>query len=205
MSRNDLKHYYVDDHKELVNRKEIPFRFLAIDFFFDTADAVFSKDRVDVGSTILLESAIESGLKDKVLDYGCGYGVIAVVLSKLNYETVAIDVTHRAIELTKINAKKNKVSIDAQLIVDNNVDKYNNSFNSVLLNPPIRAGKAVIYEMFENAYDFLIDKGELFVVIRKQHGAKSAVTKLKSLFSDVQVINKSKGYWIIKSVKDLTS
>ena len=205
MSINDLKHYYVDDHTELKNRKEITFRFLTINCTFDTADAIFSKDRVDQGSILLLESFIENDQGKKVLDYGCGYGVIGVVLSKLGCDVVAIDVTKRAVELSKINAKKNDVAVAVELIKDNNVKKYNNCFNSVLLNPPIRAGKVVIYEMFENAYDFLKDKGELFIVIRKQHGAKSAVKKLESLFSDVTVINKSAGYWIIKGVKHLTT
>lgn len=201
MTNNDLKHYYVDDQKELINRKEISFRFLAIDFLFTTADNIFSKDRVDSGSQLLLKHAVESGITDKVLDYGCGYGVVATVLAKLNHEVIAVDVTHRAIELTLINAKRNNVLVDAQLIDHSNVDMYKNKFKTVLLNPPIRAGKTIIYEMFEKAYDFLLAEGVLYIVIRKQHGAKSAIAKLESLFTKVEVINKTKGYWIIKSVK----
>lgn len=198
---NDLKHYYVDDQKELTNRKEIPFRFLDIDFKFITADAIFSKDRVDAGSTLLLEAAVESGIKDIVLDYGCGYGVVGVTLAKLGHSIIGIDVTDRAIKLSEINAKQNQVKASFEKIKNNNVSKYNNTFNTVLLNPPIRAGKVVIYEMFDHAYNFLLPGGVLYIVMRKQHGAKSAVKKLESLFNDVTVINKSKGYYIIKSLK----
>lgn len=198
---NDLKHYYVDDQKELTNRKEIPFRFLDIDFKFTTADAIFSKDRVDAGSTLLLEAAVESGIKDLVLDYGCGYGVVGVTLAKLGHSIIGIDVTDRAIKLSEINAKQNQVKASFEKIINNNVEKYNNTFNTVLLNPPIRAGKVVIYEMFDNAYNFLLPGGVLYIVIRKQHGAKSAIKKLETLFNDVTIINKSKGYYIIKSLK----
>ena len=198
---NDLKHYYVDDQKELTNRKEIPFRFLDIDFKFITADSIFSKDKVDAGSTLLLEAAVESGIKDLVLDYGCGYGVVGVTLAKLGHSIIGIDVTDRAIKLSEINAKQNQVKASFEKIINNNVEKYNNTFNTVLLNPPIRAGKVVIYEMFDNAYNFLLPGGVLYIVMRKQHGAKSAIKKLETLFNDVTIINKSKGYYIIKSLK----
>ena len=198
---NDLKHYYVDDQKELTNRKEIPFRFLDIDFKFTTADSIFSKDKVDAGSTLLLQLAVESGIKDLVLDYGCGYGVVGVTLAKLGHSIIGIDVTDRAIKLSEINAKQNQVKASFEKIINNNVEKYNNTFNTVLLNPPIRAGKVVIYEMFDNAYNFLLPGGVLYIVIRKQHGAKSAIKKLETLFNDVTIINKSKGYYIIKSLK----
>ncbi|HZJ85636.1 MAG TPA: methyltransferase, partial [Erysipelotrichaceae bacterium] len=194
---NDLKHYYVDDQKELTNRKEITFRFLDIDFKFTTADSIFSKDKVDAGSTLLLQLAVESGIKDLVLDYGCGYGVVGVTLAKLGHSIIGIDVTDRAIKLSEINAKQNQVKASFEKIINNNVSKYNNTFNTVLLNPPIRAGKVVIYEMFDNAYNFLLPGGVLYIVMRKQHGAKSAIKKLETLFNDVTVINKSKGYYII--------
>ena len=201
MAVSDLKHYYVDDQKELTNRKEISFRFLDIDYNFITADSIFSKDRVDYGTTLLLKESLKAGFKDKVLDYGCGYGVVATVLSKHDHEVVAIDVTDRAVKLSEINAKNNKVNFKVEKIKNNNVDMYKSLFNTVLLNPPIRAGKKVIYQMFENVHGFLLEKGELYIVIRKQHGAKSAIKKLETLFKEVKVLNKSKGYWIIKSKK----
>ena len=201
MSRNDLKHYYVDDQKELTNRKEITFRFLDIEFRFTSADNVFSKDKVDLGSILLLQHAIESGISGNVLDYGCGYGVVGIVLAKLDHSVMAVDVTHRAVELSKLNAINNHVDLKVELIENNNVTKYKSLFNTVLLNPPIRAGKETIYSMFDNAYNFLDSEGVFYIVIRKQHGAASAIKKLETLFDSVTVLKKAKGYWIIKSVK----
>ncbi|HZJ85531.1 MAG TPA: methyltransferase, partial [Erysipelotrichaceae bacterium] len=79
MKKDYLVHYFKDDQKELINRKEISFRFLSIDYTFITADNVFSKDHVDSGSELLLTSALSEGLENDVLDYGCGYGVIGIV------------------------------------------------------------------------------------------------------------------------------
>lgn len=200
MTKVDHQHYYKDDQKELVNRKVISFRFLSIEYKFETSENIFSKDAVDFGSNLLISESLASGIESKVLDYGCGYGVVGIILSKEGYDTFGLDVTDRALKLSQINNELNKTNFKVAK-VDNNLSKYNNEFNTVLLNPPIRAGKSVIYEMFENSYDFLKENGVLYVVIKKQHGAQSAIKNLKELFTDVEVIKKSKGYYIIKNSK----
>lgn len=201
MSKDYLNHYFKDNQKELSNRKEISFRFLAIDFVFESADNVFSKDQVDFGSELLIKSALDYGVNNKVLDYGCGYGVVGIVLSKLGYQTCGIDVTERAIKLSSINAQKNQVDFRVSKVDTVNLSTYYNMFQTILLNPPIRAGKAVIYSMFENAYKFLNNEGRLFVVMRKQHGALSAKKELEKFFSKVEIVTKKKGYYIIVSEK----
>ncbi len=200
MIKDNLTHYFKDGPNELSNRKEITFRFLAIDYIFESADNVFSKDHVDLGSQLLMKSALDYGFESNVLDYGCGYGVVGIIMAKLAYKTFGVDVTSRAIKLSKINAKKNNVKFPVE-IIDDNLSKYYNKFNTVLLNPPIRAGKEVIYSMFENTYKFLNNGGKLFVVIRKQHGANSAIKKLEEIYSNVKVIEKKKGYYVIVSEK----
>lgn len=199
MNNDYLNHYYKDDQKELINRKEITFRFLSIDYTFTTADNVFSKDHVDEGSKLLIETAIDNGIENKVLDYGCGYGVVGIVLSKMNYDVLGLDITDRAVSLSRHNNEINKTNMEIKKVTSD-LTLYNNQFNTVLLNPPIRAGKEVIYSMFLNSYNFL-DKGVLYVVIRKSHGAASAVKYLKTIFDEVEVIKKSKGYHIIKNIK----
>lgn len=76
-----------------------------------------------------------------------------------------------------------------------------NTYTDILTNPPIRAGKKVIYEIFEKAYDYLCEGGCLWVVIRKQQGANSAVNKIKEVFGNCDIIEKEKGYWILKAKK----
>ncbi len=199
MAKDDLQHYYKDDQKELNNRKEISFRFLSIEYTFTTADNIFSKDGVDFGTRLLIETSLKNGMESEVLDYGCGYGVVGIILSKMGYDVFGLDVTDRALKLSMINNETNKTNFKVAK-VDFDLSKYNNRFNTILLNPPIRAGKDVIYSMFRNSYEFL-SKGTLYVVIKKQHGALSAVKELKTIFDDVEVVNKSKGYFIIKNTK----
>lgn len=200
MTKLDYQHYYTDDQKELLNRKEITFRFLSFEYNFITADNIFSKDGVDYGTNFLLKTSFNEGFKGEVLDYGCGYGVVGIVLSKNEYDVFGLDVTDRALELSRINNELNKTNFKVSKVTED-LAQYNNRFNTVLLNPPIRAGKKIIYQMFENAYNFLNHNGEMFIVIKKQHGAESALKFLKTLFDEVLVLKKSKGYFIIQCIK----
>lgn len=200
MRKDYLNHYYLDDQKQLLNRKEISFRFLNVDYYFETADNVFSKDHVDMGTHLLIETALDSGIKAPVLDYGCGYGAVGIVLSKNNYASIGLDVVDRALQLANLNAEKNKVDFKAYKVDD--LNEYRESFKTILLNPPIRAGKEVIYQMFAHAAMMLQNDGVLYVVMRKQHGANSAAQHLKTLFKSVDIIKKHKGFYIIKNIVD---
>jgi 16S rRNA (guanine1207-N2)-methyltransferase len=112
-----------------------------------------------------------------------------------------IDVNERAIELAKANAGQNSVQnvdiYESDTLI--NVKEYN--FAAILTNPPIRAGKKTVHGIFEQSHEHLVSHGELWVVIQKKQGAPSAIEKLKELFTTVDTIDKSRGYFIIKAVK----
>lgn len=76
-----------------------------------------------------------------------------------------------------------------------------NTYDFVLTNPPIRAGKEVVHRILEDAYVKLKLGGELFVVIQKKQGMPSAKKKMQDTFGNVEVLEKSKGYYILRSVK----
>ena len=78
-------------------------------------------------------------------------------------------------------------------------NEVNSSYDQIVINPPIRAGKAVIYKMFEDSVKHLNENGSLYIVIKKNLGANSAITKLSELFKKVEVLKKDKGYFIIKA------
>ena len=71
----------------------------------------------------------------------------------------------------------------------------------MITNPPIRAGKAVIYRMFDEAYAHLNGGGSFYAVIRRKQGAESACRKLEEIFQNCDVISRDKGYWVLKSTK----
>ena len=74
-------------------------------------------------------------------------------------------------------------------------------FDAIVTNPPIRAGKQVIYKMFEDASVSLKAGGALYLVIRKQQGAESCVKYLKTLFDTVEKLDKSAGFWVLKAAE----
>lgn len=154
---------------------------------------------MDYGSQVLLASLEQAPIYGKVLDLGCGYGPIGIVIKTLfpDVEMTSCDINPRAVELTKINAGKNHVTLEA--LQSDGFTNINDMFDIVITNPPIRAGKAVIYKMFDDAYAHLKDSGCLYVVIRKAQGAESAIKKLKDTFGNCEIINRKSGYWVLKS------
>ncbi|MBQ6498227.1 MAG: class I SAM-dependent methyltransferase [Bacilli bacterium] len=170
---------------------------LGNDFIFCTDNGVFSKDGLDFGSRLLLESIPLEEVGGKVLDMGCGYGVFGIVLNKiLSCEVDMVDVNLRALHLCDLNIKENKCT-NIMAFESNCYEKINSKYSCIVTNPPIRAGKRVVYEIVMNAKNYLEKDGKLFLVIRKEQGAKSLLVDLKKIYN-VEILNKKKGFFIIK-------
>lgn len=193
------RHYFSNNDDLKSKRKEVSFRFLNhIDLKFISDNGVFSKDGIDYGSRFLLEEIIKHENPSSLLDVGCGYGLIGITLAKyFNIETDMIDINNRAIQLSEENIKLNQIK--ANVFESNLFESVNKKYDLIITNPPIRAGKKVIYSLFEQAKNYLNDNGSLWIVIRKQHGAESALKYLNSVEFKVEVIEKSKGFWVIRA------
>jgi len=166
-------------------------------FIFYTDNGVFSKDGLDFGSRLLLETIPLEEVGGKVLDMGCGYGVFGIVLSKLTSCSVdMVDVNLRAIHLSEINIKENKLE-KVNAFYSNVYENINSKYSCVVTNPPIRAGKKIVYDIVMNARNYLESNGKLFLVIRKEQGAKSLIVDLKKYYN-VEILSKKKGFFIIK-------
>ncbi len=108
-----------------------------------------------------------------------------------------VDINQRALSLAEKNAKQNKVEnvIFRESDILSNVS--DEKFAAIVTNPPIRAGKQVVHQIFEESKAALLAQGELWVVIQKKQGAPSAKKKLEELFTTVEVVHKEKGYFIL--------
>ena len=110
-----------------------------------------------------------------------------------------VDINERAVDLTKINIEKYKLE-NVNCFISDGLNNVEGKYDRIVINPPIRAGKVVIYKMFEDSKLHLNDNGALYIVIKKSLGANSAIKKLQEVFSNVEVLEKDKGYFIIKSL-----
>ncbi|WP_347861732.1 class I SAM-dependent methyltransferase [Salimicrobium sp. PL1-032A] len=197
------EHYYSKKTDKASDRKVWTSVLRGRSFTFCSDHAVFSKNGVDFGSRVLIDSFEFPDLDGDLLDVGCGYGPIRLALAKEapSREVVMVDVNDRALELAAVNAEKNGVTNVDILESDGAAAVKDRSFAAVLTNPPIRAGKEVVHRIFEDASKVLKENGELWVVIQKKQGAPSAEKKMKELFQDVHLVKKVKGYYIYKAKK----
>lgn len=198
---SEQKHYFTDNRNLPSDRKEHSFRFSGHVYSFVTDHGVFSKTGVDQGTEILLDAIKDRELHGSILDLGCGYGVIGIVLAKTypGCKIDCIDVNARAVELAKENAKRNHVTI--QVFESDGYANVPGKYDVVVSNPPIRTGKKIVYGLFEGTYEHLEKDGIFLCVVRKQQGASSAQKKLTEIFGNCNIISKHKGYWVLMSVR----
>ena len=195
------EHYYTASPTSAHDRRSFTADVGGQALSFVTDAGVFSKNEVDPGSRLLIEAM--PSLEGRVLDLGCGWGAIGLFLKKRNPDIhlVCADVNERALSLARENARLN--GLEAEFILSDSFSEISASFDHIALNPPIRAGKTVIYAMFDGALEHLSPGGDLTIVIRKQQGAPSAQKRLEEVFGNAALIARSAGYHIIRSVKEV--
>ncbi len=178
---------------------------LGKEFVFNTSNSVFSKTAVDFGTMVMLETFVanEEGFIGSILDLGCGYGPVGVILAKTmgDVKITMVDINERAVKLSALNGEENKVSDKIKIFQSNIFESVEENFDRILTNPPIRAGKETVYTFFDGAYEHLNEGGKLYVVIQKKQGAKSSIDKLTSLFGNCETLYKKSGYFILCCVK----
>ena len=191
-------HYYTENPASAHDERRIVLSILGQELTFTTDAGVFSRDGLDRGTELLLEALPE--LTGRVLDLGCGWGAVGVALGK-KYPALGIvmtDINSRAVELARRNLAANGVK--AEVVQGDGFQSVAGDFDAIVTNPPIRAGKAVIYGLFDQAKARLAPGGALYIVIRKQQGAPSALKHLKEVYGDAEVIDRSSGFWVIRAL-----
>jgi len=188
-----MSHYFSYDPTLPSNRKTIHYSFQQHDFVFATDAGVFSKDHADPATDLLIKTI--PPLSGSLLDMGCGYGIIGIVLAKTyGLELMQADVNPLAVALTQANVKQNGIA--SNVLLSDGFDSIAGSFDAIALNPPIHAGKTVTYKMYEDAGKYLNPDGRLYVVTLRRHGAESTLAKLRSVYAGCEVLYKKKGYFV---------
>ena len=201
-----MSHYYDSDPQIESKIREISFEVNGIKMKLKTDNGVFSKNRVDEGSLAFLKVLLPLKLTGNILDLGCGYGTIGltIAMSSPTARITLADINSRALALCERNAKDLGLSQRVTCLQSDIFENIEGRYDSLVLNPPIRAGKKVTYAMYEQSRDYLIDGGSLFIVIRKAQGALSAATFIKSIYGNCTLLERSKGYYVYQAVKQLS-
>lgn len=192
-------HYYTRTPQSASRPAECSFTYRGIDLVFETDAGVFSRGEVDTGTRLLLE-ALPEEMHGEILDLGCGWGVIGISIARKwpGTQVTMADINTRALDLSRKNAERNRAEVicaesdGMEALADRN-------FDAVVTNPPIRAGKQVIYKMFADAAHRLKPGGALYLVIRKQQGAESCIRYLETIYAKVEKLDKSGGFWVLKA------
>lgn len=174
-----------------------------VSYPFVGADGTFSKDSLDDGTKLLLETIFQADLGNKILDVGCGAGPIGLILAATDSKrnVTLCDVNLTALDLAKQNAEMNGVSERVEIVESDVYHNINSIYDTIVSNPPIRAGKKVTYAIYDGACAHLRDGGSLIIVIRRKQGADSVQAYLNNLFGNASVLASHKGYRIIKATK----
>lgn len=197
-----MSQYFDNDNNVKHNKKIIEFYFNDKKYNLYSDNGVFSKDKFDYGTRLLLDSIDIEKISGNVLDLGCGLGVVGIILGTINknINIDMIDINDRALSLVRDNLTLNKVK--ANVFSSDVYSNVNKKYDYIITNPPIRAGKEVVRKFLLGGYDYLNDNGILYFVMRKDHGVKSMIKELENKYN-VTIINKDKGFYILSLTKHL--
>ena len=197
-----MSHYFENDKNLKSEIKELSYKYDSSFFTFYSDNGVFSKNGIDYGSKLLLEAYLNLDKEPKrVLDVGCGYGYIGIVIGVINNSYVdMIDVNKRAVHLTEKNIKRYK-DFRGSAFISDAYENIDSKYDVIITNPPIRVGKNKVLEILEGAFDHLNDNGYLYYVIRKDQGALS-IKKILENKNTVELIDRDKGYYVYRIKKN---
>jgi 16S rRNA (guanine1207-N2)-methyltransferase len=162
---------------------------------FKTSSGVFSKNKIDAGTQVLVD-AVRITPDETLLDVGGGYGAIGISLSFFCDSVLLIDINERACGLARENIVLNEVP--NAYVVCGTPSCVRKSFDVVVMNPPIRAGKKVVFQLIEESKNCLTNTGRMYIVARTRQGAKSIYSFVEGLFSETEYASLKGGYRVIK-------
>ncbi|MCI8575313.1 MAG: class I SAM-dependent methyltransferase [Bacilli bacterium] len=194
-----MEHYFTNNENLQSEIRTLAYHYKDEEFLFLSDNGIFSKDKLDFGSRLLIETFLENEKRTNLdlLDVGCGYGFIGITVSKILDSFVTMcDINKRALHLANRNIEKNKIR--GETILSNIYENITKKYDVILTNPPIRAGKVVVSKILMDAKNHLKPKGTLWFVIRKDQGAKSMLA-LVSKIAKCEIIEKSKGFYIMRA------
>ena len=189
-----MPHYYSEKQTSPLRLCKIKSAIMGKVFEFYSGSGVFSKKKVDSGTRILTENCIVEK-NWKILDLGCGYGVIGVVIGKMFPKTTVlmVDVNKRALKLAKMNIELHNIE-NAEVKYSNLYSAVKEKFNTIIVNPPITAGRKLCFRIIEEAKEHLEKDGLLQLIAKHRKKGKMLGEKMLEVFGNMEEKAKSGGY-----------
>jgi 16S rRNA (guanine1207-N2)-methyltransferase len=181
-----------------MERHSIDWSFDDVKYTFNTIESLFSFRQIDTGSIEMIKR-VDLKEDSKVLDIGCGYGVVGIwAASKIGAKNVVMsDVNEEAVKMASENAKLNNVG-DVKIIHSNGFKNIEDSeFTVIMSNPPYHTDFSVAKEFIEGSYKHLQMGGLLVMVTKRFDWYKN---KIQSVFGGVKWVE-SEGYYIFMAEK----
>ena len=172
-----------------------------IELSFETSSACFSPDGIDKGTLAML-SVVDFSVDDKVLDLGCGYGIVGIYAAKLISEAniVMSDNDELCVDLSIKNALLNGVSGVKVVLSDGFRNIVDNDFSIILSNPPYHSDFSVAKHFIEKGFNRLNIGGKMIMVTKRKDWYKN---KFISIFGGVK-ISEINDYFIFTAEKRST-
>ena len=198
-----MSQYFENDFLVASNKREISYEIYGHKITLLTDNGVFSKKQVDEGSFAFLKVIVPLMLEGNILDLGCGYGPIGltIAITSPKARVTLADINTRARALCDENTRRLGLSSRVTCVESNIYENLKGTYDAILINPPIRAGKKVTYQMYEGALSHLVSGGKLYIVIRRNQGALTASKYIEDLFGNVTLLKKDKGYYMYEAKK----
>lgn len=202
MSAEMVEHYYSKIQSSELQANSISVKLLGRSFVLHTANGVFSPEKIDAGTWLLIEhSTIKDGWD--ILDLGCGYGPVGVALAAKNpaSHVLLADVNERAVMLAQKNLEKYQLR-NAKALQSDGFEKIKAMFDTILLNPPQSAGRKLCNQLIAQSAEHLKAGGLMQIVARHNKGGSEFEKEMQKLFGNVKAVVKSGGYRVYVSEKN---
>lgn len=178
------EHYFSAEPGSELKLRTIHARLAGRDVELVTAGGVFSPERIDTGTQVLLSSVPAPPPGGNLLDLGCGWGPVALTLAlESPHATVwAVDVNARALDLVRANAEKLHISNIKAVLPEEIPDDVR--FMTIWSNPPIRVGKNELHGLLQRWIPRLEPGSDAWLVVQRNLGSDSLHRWLQATFSE---------------------
>lgn len=193
-------HYFSASPESELRLRDLSVTLAGRSVTLNTAGGIFSPDRIDLGTQVLLANTPEPPPGD-LLDLGCGWGPIALslALGRPDATVWAVDVNERALDLVRRNAAtlglKNINAVRPENVPDGV------SFTSIRSNPPIRVGKQQLHDLMTTWLPRLTPGADAWLVVQRNLGSDSLHRWLQeTLPAEFDIIRSAtgKGYRVLR-------